>query len=78
MGEDCTMKTATDRAAEAIAAAETTFADEMGASLDLSPAARVALIMKIADAICAAVADERASPGCVRGSALPVELLAQD
>ncbi|HKM70955.1 MAG TPA: hypothetical protein VJX94_13035 [Stellaceae bacterium] len=54
------MKTATDRAADAIAAAEIMFADEMGATLDLSPAARVALIVKIAAAIQAAVADERA------------------
>jgi len=77
MGEDCTMKTATDRAAEAISAAEITFADEMGASLDLSPAARVALIMKIADAIRAAVADERATPECLRSPAPPVELLAK-
>ena len=33
------VKTATDRAAEAIETAETIFADEMGATLDLSPAA---------------------------------------
>jgi hypothetical protein len=54
------MKTATDRAAEAIAAAETMFVDEMGATLDLSPAAKVALILKVAAAIQAAIADERA------------------
>ena len=52
-------KTATDRAAEAIEAAEKVFADEMGATLDLSPAAKVALIVKIAAAIEAAVAEER-------------------
>jgi hypothetical protein len=53
------VKTATDRAAEAIDAAETIFSDEMGATLDLSPAARVALISKIAAAIQAAVAEDR-------------------
>jgi hypothetical protein len=53
------MKTATDRAAEAIEAAEIMFATEMGASLDLSPAAKVALISNIAAAILAAVAEER-------------------
>jgi hypothetical protein len=53
------MKTATDRAAEAIEAAEIMFADEMGVTLDLGPAAKVALISKIAAAIQAAVAEER-------------------
>ena len=53
------MKTATDRAAEAIEAAEIMFATEMGATLDLSPAAKMALISKIAAAIQAAVAEER-------------------
>ena len=53
------MKTATDRAVEAIEAAELMFADEMGATLDLSPAAKMALIVKIAAAIEAAVAEER-------------------
>jgi hypothetical protein len=53
------VKTATDRAAEAIEAAEVMFADEMGAILDLSPAARVALIATIAAAIEAAVAEEQ-------------------
>jgi hypothetical protein len=42
------------------------FADEMGATLDLSPAAKVALILKIAAAIQAAVADERARLICAR------------
>lgn len=59
MDEGRVMKTATDRAAEAIEAAEIMFADEMGATLDLSPAAKVALISKIAAAIQAAVAEER-------------------
>lgn len=59
MDQGRVMKTATDRAAEAIEAAEIMFADEMGASLDLSPAAKVALISKIAAAIRAAVAEER-------------------
>jgi hypothetical protein len=58
MDEGRAMKTATDRAAEAIEAAEIMFAEEMGATLDLSPAAKVALISKIAAAIQAA-AEER-------------------
>jgi len=41
------VKTATERAAEAIEAAEKVCADEMGATLGLSPAAKVALIVKI-------------------------------
>ena len=53
------MKPATDRAAEAIEAAEMMFAEEMGVTLDLSPAAKVALIVKISAAIDAAVAEER-------------------
>ena len=40
------MKTAADCAAEAIEAAEIMFAEEMGAILDLSPAAKMALIEK--------------------------------
>ena len=51
-------KTATDRAAEAIEAAEKIFAEEMGATLDLSPAAKAALIETITAAIQAAVAEE--------------------
>jgi len=51
-------KTATDRAVEAIEAAEKMFAEEMGATLDLSPAAKLALIATIAAAIQAAVAEE--------------------
>jgi hypothetical protein len=52
------VKTAADRAAEAIEAAETIFADEMGATLGLSPAAKMALIATITAAIQAAVAEE--------------------
>jgi hypothetical protein len=51
-------KTATDRAAEAIEAAEKVFADEMGVTLDLSPAAKMTLIATITAAIQAAVAEE--------------------
>ena len=53
------MKTAIERASEAIEATEKMFVDEMGAALDLSPAARMALIVKITGAIRAAVAEER-------------------
>ena len=53
------MKTTTDRAAEAIEAAEIMFAEEMGATPDLSPAAKMALIVKIAAAIEAAVTEEK-------------------
>ena len=52
------MKTATDRAVEAIEATEKIFAEEMGATLDLSPAAKVALMATITAAIQAAVAEE--------------------
>ena len=52
------MKTAIDRAAEAVEAAERMYADEMGATLDLSPAAKMALIATITAAIQAAVAEE--------------------
>ena len=52
------VKTAIDRAAEAIEA-EKIFADEMGATLDLSPAAKLALIATITAAIQAAVVEER-------------------
>ena len=54
------MKTSTDRAIEATEAAELMFANEMGATLNLSPAAKVALVVRIAAAIQAVVADERA------------------
>jgi hypothetical protein len=53
------VKTATARATEAIEAAQMMFADEMGATLDLSPAARVALIETIAAAIRTAIAEEQ-------------------
>jgi hypothetical protein len=53
------MKTATDRAIEAIEAAEKIFADEMGATLDLTAAAKTVLIATITAAIQAAVAEER-------------------
>jgi len=52
------VKTAADRAAEAIEAAERMYADEMGATLNLSPAAKTALIATITAAIQAAVAEE--------------------
>jgi hypothetical protein len=52
------MKTATDRAVEAIEAAEKTFAEEMGATLDLTAAAKTVLIATITAAIQAA-AEER-------------------
>jgi hypothetical protein len=53
------MQTATDRATEAIEAAGEMFAAEMSATLDLSPAAKVALISAIATEIEAAVTEER-------------------
>jgi hypothetical protein len=59
MDEGRVMKTAADRATEVIEAAEKMFADELGVVLDLSPAAKTALIVKIAAAIRAAVAEER-------------------
>jgi hypothetical protein len=64
MGERCDMKTATDRAAEAIEAAELMFASEMGATLNLTPAAKVALIWNIAAAIQKALAEERGKLVC--------------
>jgi hypothetical protein len=53
-------------AAETIEEAEIMFADEMGVTLDLSPAAKVALILNIAAVIQAAVADERARLICAQ------------
>ena len=53
------MKTATDRAVEAIEAAEKIFAEEMGGILGLSPAAKATLMKTITAAIHAAVAEER-------------------
>ena len=61
LGERCNMKISTDRAAEAIEAAEIMFADEMDPTLDLSPAAKAALIATITAAIQAAVAGKRES-----------------
>ena len=55
-------KTAITRAAEALEAAEKMLADEMGASLDLSPAAKAALIATITAAIQAAVAEKERAP----------------
>ena len=48
MVEQSSMKTPTDRAAQAIEAAELLFIKEMGATLNLSPAAKEALILTIA------------------------------
>jgi hypothetical protein len=53
------VKTVADRAEEAVEAAGIMFAEEIGATLDLSPAAKMALIVKIAAAIEAAVAEEK-------------------
>jgi len=52
-------KTATDRAAEAIEAAEKGFADEMGGTLGLSRAAKTTLMKTITAAIQAAVDEEK-------------------
>jgi hypothetical protein len=60
------VKTVTHRAAEAIEAAEMIFADEMGATLDLSPAAKVALMGTIAAAIEAAVAEKHERFTCAQ------------
>ena len=60
------VKTAAGRAAEAIEAAEIMFAEEIGATLDLSPAAKMSLIVKIAAAIEAAVAEETCMQGLPR------------
>jgi len=57
-GRHYAVKTATARAVEAIEAAEEIFGDEMGVTLDLSPAAKTALIVTITAAIQVAVADE--------------------
>jgi hypothetical protein len=56
---DTVVRTATDRAADAIEAAEMMFAEEMGATLDLTPAAKAALTIKVAAAIQAALREER-------------------
>jgi hypothetical protein len=56
---DTVVRTATDRAADAIEAAEMMFAEEMGATLALTPAAKTALTIKVAAAIQAALREER-------------------
>ena len=66
LDEGRAVKTATNRAAEAIEAAEVMFADEMGATLDLSPAAKVALITTVAAAIEGAIAEEHERLTCVQ------------
>jgi hypothetical protein len=66
MYEGRTVKTATDRAAEAIQAAEVVFADEMGATLDLSWAAKAMLMATIAAAIEAAIAEEHERLVCAQ------------
>ena len=58
LDEGRAVKTATNRAAEAIEVAEMIFADEMGATLDLSPAVKAVLMETIAAAIEGAIADE--------------------
>ena len=60
------MKTAIDRAAEAMKAAETLFADEMGATLDLSPAVKAVLMATIAAAIGTAIAEEHERLVCAQ------------
>ena len=61
--EQCpAVKTAIARATEAIGAAEKMFAEEAGATLDLSPAAQAALIATITAAIQAAVAETERAP----------------
>jgi hypothetical protein len=66
LDEGRTVKTATDRAAEVIEAAEVMFADEMGATLDLSWAAKAVLMATIAAAIEAAVAEDRERLVCAQ------------
>ena len=66
LDEGHAVKTATDRAAEAIEAAETLFADEMGATLDLSRAAKAVLMATIAAAIEAAIAEEHERLVCAQ------------
>jgi hypothetical protein len=67
MYEGRAVKTATERAAEAIEAAEMIFADEMGATLDLSPAVKAMLMATIAAAaIEAAIAEEHERLVCAQ------------
>jgi hypothetical protein len=63
---DRAAKTAAERAAEAIEAAQIMFADEMGVRLDLTPAAKAALIATVSAAIEAAVAEERERLTCAQ------------
>ena len=56
------MKTAITHATEAIEAAEMMFAEETGATPDLSPAAKAALIATITAAVQAAVAETERAP----------------
>jgi hypothetical protein len=60
------VKTATERAAEAMKAAETLFADEMGATLDLSRATKAVLMATIAAAIEVAIAEDRERLVCAQ------------
>ena len=66
MDQGHAVKTATDRAAEAMKAAETLLADEMGATLDLSRAAKAVLMATIAAAIEAAIAEEHERLVCAQ------------
>ena len=66
LDEGRAVKTAPNRAAEAIEAAEMIFADEMGATLDLSPAVKAVLMETIAAAIEGAIADEHERLTCVQ------------
>ena len=66
LDEGHAVKTATNRAAEAIEAAEVMFADEMGATLDLSPAVKAVLMETLAAAIEGAIADEHERLICAR------------
>lgn len=66
LNEGRAVKTVTDRAAEAIEAAETLFVDEMGATLDLSRAAKAVLMATIAAAIEAAIAEEHERLVCAQ------------
>lgn len=63
MDRERAVKTAANCATEAVEAAEMMFADEMGTALDIGPAARMALIEKIAATIQTAVAEEREKLG---------------
>ena len=66
MDQGLVAKSVTERAAAAIEAAEKMFAEEMGATLDLTPAAKAALTIEVAAAIQAAVAEERQRLACAR------------